>query len=238
MKELLLSGGAPNNPEPTGDVLFLYDPETSKDLISGQVCVALSGGAAVDNITKIDGKGTLKLVGGGSQGLITFPTPLSLEVLSEWTVEWVSRPISIQSGYVTEMFIDTSPSSGYPIGCRWPDGGYGNRAQFNLSNWANENIWHPPFAKAAAEGNTIRWAMVYKGGLIRIYKDGIKQSLAAGTSGIYDKDFISKTVSWPVYHKIYLGYFNGTNSAWTGNFGRLRISNFARYLANYTPVPF
>lgn len=53
MQELLLGGGG-TLPGPTGDVLFLFDPETSKDLITNQVCINLSNGAAVDTLNKID----------------------------------------------------------------------------------------------------------------------------------------------------------------------------------------
>lgn len=43
MRELLLAGDD-KLPDPVGDVLFLFDPGTSKDLISNQICIALSKG--------------------------------------------------------------------------------------------------------------------------------------------------------------------------------------------------
>lgn len=227
-----------NDPPPEGDVLFLYDPATSKDLVSNQVCIALTNGASVDTVVKIDGYNTLKFAAGNQQGLITLPTPINFETLSEWTIEWVSRPTSIGGSYFTEVFLELAVSQGYPMGCRWADGGYGNRLQFNLSNWSNPNIWQPPIVKTQAINNDNRWAIVYKGGIARIYRNGVKQMLAAGTGGVYDKDYIAKTQAFLLASKIYLGYYNSINQAWLGNMGRIRISNFARYLGNYTPVPF
>lgn len=237
MNEMLFSGGA-GIPQPTGDVLFLYDPGTSKDEISGNVCIALSGGAAVDNTFLIDNKATLKFTAAGQQGLITFPTSINLEALTEWTVEWSSRPTTFLTSYVTELFMDLTVSQGYPIGCRWGDGGYGNRLQFNISNWANNNIGQPPIVKTDVTNKINRWAMVFKGGQLRIYKDGVKQLLAFGTSNTYAQDYIGKTQAFPTVTRMYLGYFNSVNQAFAGNMGRIRISNFARYLGNYTPVAF
>ena len=237
MRELLLSGGS-NVPGPTGDVLFLFDPATSKDLVSNQVCIALSGSAAIDTVNQIDNLGTLKLAQASSQGLITLPTPINFEALTEWTVEWVSKPTSIGANYFTELFLDIAVTQGYPIGCRWGDSGYGNRLQFNISNWANANIGQPSLVKTSASNVVNRWAMVYKGGQMKIYYNGVLQALAFGTSTSYAQNYMSKTQAFGVIAKIYIGYYNSINNAWVGNMGRIRISNFARYLGNYTPVPF
>jgi len=84
--------------------------------------------------------------------------------------------------------------------------------------------------------------MVYKGGSVKIYKDGLLQTLTNGTEGTAGSNtsqtFILKTQAWPVFANLILGWFNSTNVAWLGNFGRIRISNFARYLGNHAPLPF
>jgi len=237
MNELLLSGGG-GIPQPTGDVLFLYNPGTGKDEISGLNCIALANGAAVDNTFLIDDKPTLRFAAGNNQGLITLPNPINLEALSEWTLEWSSRPTTFLTSYATEIFMDVTVTQGYPVGCRWGDGGYGNRLQFNISNWSNNNIGQPPFVKANVLNVINRYAMVYKGGQLRIYKDGVKQMVAFGTGSQYTQDYIGKTQAFPTVTKIYLGYYNSINQAFAGNIGRVRISNFARYLGNYTPVAF
>jgi len=225
-------------PPPTGDVLFLYDPATSKDLISNQVCIALANNAAIDIVNKIDDLPTLKLAQGTSQGLITLPTPINFETLSEWTVEWTSKPTSIGSAYFTELFLDIAVTAGYPIGCRWADGGYGNRNQFNIGNWSNNVIGQPAIVKGNAIGKDNRWAMVFRGGQLRIYYNGTLQMIAFGTTNNYAQSYIPKTQAFGLIAKIYIGYYNGINQAWLGNMGRIRISNFARYLGNYIPVPF
>ncbi|MNM47266.1 hypothetical protein D3C81_582290 [compost metagenome] len=238
MRELLLSGGTEDLPEPTGDVLFLFDPGTAKDLISNQICIALANNATIDTINKIDDNPTIRFAQGTSQGLITLPTPINFEALTEWTVEWTSRPTSIGSSYFTELFLDIAVTQGYPIGCRWADGGYGNRNQFNIGNWSNAVLGQPSLVKSQAVNKDNRWAMVYKGGQLRIFYNGVLQMLAFGTGGSYSQSYIDKTQAFGLIAKIYLGYYNGTNQAWLGNMGRVRISNFARYLGNYTPVPF
>lgn len=237
MQELLL-GGSGGAPGPTGDVLFLFDPETSKDLISNQVCIALSNGAAVDTLNKIDDKPTLKLAQATSLGLITLPTPINFEALTEWTVEWTSHPNTIGSSYFTELFLDIAVTQGYPIGCRWGDAGYNNRLQFNIGNWSNSVIGQPAIVKSSVVTKDNRWAMVFKGGQLRIYYNGVLQAIAFGTSTSYGQNYISKSQAFGVIAKIYIGYYNSINQAWLGNMGRIRISNFARYLGNYTPVPF
>ena len=237
MNELLLAIKE-DPPAPTGDVVFLYDPATSKDLISGQVCIALSNNAAIDTINQIDGHSTLKLAQGTSQGLITLPTPINFEALSEWTVEWTSRPTSIGSSYFTELFLDIAVTQGYPIGCRWGDGGYANRLQFNIGNWSNGVIGQPPIAKSSVVSKDNRWAMVFKNAQLRIYYNGVLQLIAFGTTSNYNQNYISKTQEFGLIAKLYIGYYNSINQAWLGNMGRIRISNFARYLGNYTPIPF
>lgn len=239
MLEILLASRGGGEPEPTGDVLFLYDPATNKDLISNTVVGALRTATTVDTLVTLDGQPTVKFGSTAAGAIITLPTPINLEALAEWTVEWSSRPTSMSSSYMNEIFLDLLNTAGYPLGCRWADGGYGNRLQFNISNFANSNLWRPPVDKSAALNKENRWAMVYKGGQVKVYRDGVKQMLAAGTNGgTGTQDFISKTQPFFTVAKIYIGWYNGTNVAFIGNMGRIRISAFARYLGNYSPKPF
>lgn len=238
MIEQMISGNA-RPPTPVGDVLFLYDPASNTDLITGAVCGTLGNGAAADSAVKIDGVNTVKFTASGSYCTILLPTPLNLEALTEWTIEWASRPTSTVNGYLTEMFIDILNTAGYPVGCRWTDGGYGNRLQFNLADWNNLRIWRPAGAHSTVLNKVTRWAMVFRNNRVIVYKDGVAQQLENGTAaGGTTQGYIDKTQAFQTFRKIYLGYYNGVNQAWLGNFGRLRISAFARYLANYTPEPF
>jgi len=237
MHELLLASRSGFIP-PTGDVIFLFDPGTGKDEISNQVCIAMSGGLAVDSTYLMDDKPSLKFTGAANQGLITLPQAINLDTLGDWTIEWSSRPTSFVTTYANELFLDITTTQGYPIGCRWGDGGYGNRLQFNISNWANTNIGQPPINKASVVNKVNRWAMVFRNNLLRIYKDGVLQMIAFGTSTTYAQDYMPKVSTLLTATKMYLGYYNNINQAWLGNFGRIRISNFARYLGNYTPESF
>lgn len=229
-----------STPIPTGDVLFLYDPATNKDLITDTVCGALKANTSVDSVVKIDGYNTLKFAASSAGAVLTFPTTLSLNTMSEWTIEWSSQPTAIGVSYFTELFLDTVPSSGIPLGCRWTDGGYGDKLQFNVADFNNLRLWRPPGNKASAVNRLTRYSMVYKGGVIRVYKDGVLQLVTNGTEAAAptSQTFISKTQAWPVFANLTLGWFNSANVAWLGNFGRIRISNFARYLGNHTPPPF
>ena len=231
---------ADSTPIPTGDVLFLYDPATNKDLISDTICGALKGSTSVDATFQIDGYDTLKFAAASAGAVLTFPTALSLNSMTEWTIEWSSRPTTIGSAYFTELFLDTVPASGIPLGCRWTDSGYGDKMQFNAADFNNLRLWRAAETKASAVNKLTRYSMVYKGGAIRVYKDGVLQMLANGVEGgsSTSQTFIPKTQAWPVFANLTLGWFNAGNTAWLGNFGRIRISNFARYLANYTPAPF
>lgn len=238
MIETLLMGGEPIV-IPTGDVLFLYDPATNKDLITNTVCGALKASTTVDTTVKIDGNDTLKFAAAGAGAVLTFPSGINLNALTEWTIEWSSRPTAIGVSYFTEIFLDTTPSSGVPLGCRWTDGGYGDKLQFNIADFNNARLWRPPFAKPAVVNKLTKYSMVYKGGVVKVYVDGALQTLTNGVEGNgVSQAFISKTQSWGVFTNLTLGYFNSANVAWLGNFGRIRISNFARYLGTHTPPPF
>lgn len=220
--------------------LFLYDPGTNKDLISDTIVGALKANTTVDTSVLIDGRSTIKFAAAASSGVtITLPTAINLDTLPAWTVEWVSRPTSFPTDYANELFLDTLTGITNVIGCRWSNLGYGNRLQFNMSNWANSFIWRPPVAKADVVNTIVRWAMVYQNNQVAIYKDGVRQMLANGTStSTGTQNYIDKTMAFPTVARIHLGYYNGTNQSFLGNIGRIRISDGARYTANYTPIPF
>lgn len=237
MYELLATNRSEIIP-PTGDVIFLFDPASGKDEVTDQFCITMANGLAIDTSYLIDNKPTLKFTGASNQGLITLPQAINFDTLDDWTIEWSSRPTSFITNYANELFLDITNTQGYPIGCRWGDSGYGNRLQFNISNWANANIGQPPVNKASVVNKVNRWAMVFRNAQLRIYKDGVLQSLAFGTSTSYTQDYLAKSGTLITATKLYLGYFNSINQAWLGNFGRIRISNFARYLDSYTPEGF
>lgn len=238
MIELL--GSSKYTPPQTGDVLFLYDPATNKDLISNTTVGVLKAATAVDNTVLIDGQPTVKFTGTGAGVQINLPTALNLEALTNWTLEWSSIMNAYQGGYATEIFMDLTNSAGYPVGCRWTDGGYQERNQFNAGDWANARIWRPDITKTQAIGKLNKWALVRNGNEFYVMLNGVRQLLENGTSsGGSKQSYFSKTQALlNAVTRFYIGYYNGTNLAYPGNFGRIRFSNFARYINNYTPQPF
>lgn len=239
MIELLNSITEQTKP-PEGDALFLYDPATNKDLISNIVVGALKAGTVVDSTYLIDNQPTLRVDNANAGAVLTFPSSIDLNALTEWTLEWSSRPTSIGGYYFTELFLDVAGGSGYPVGCRWTDTGYGNTLQFNAADWANERIWRPPFTKSTAVNTLNRYALVFKGGNFTVFRNGTKQMLTNATGGVGSttQDYFPKTQAWGLFKILTLGYLNSVNSSWIGNYGRIRISNFARYLGSYTPEAF
>jgi hypothetical protein len=233
----LLGGTKAEEPQ-TGDVLFLYDPATNKDLISDTVVGAIKTATEVDPAVLIDGQSTLKTSSVNSGVLITLPTALDLETMQNWTLEWSSIWNAYQSGYATELFMDITNTAGFPIGCRWTDGGYQERNQFNASDWNNARIWRPSSTKTQVIGQLNRWALVRKGSYFFVMLNGVRQLLENGTVNGTKQSLFNKTQALPTVTKMYLGYFNATNRCYPGNFGRIRFSNFARYVGDYTPQPF
>lgn len=222
-----------------GTTLFLYDPATNKDLVTGTTCGVLRSGTTVDSTILIDGNSTIKSTTGTHGATITFPTPLDLGSLAEWTIEWNSLPNSIGYGYSTELMLNW-PAGPY-MGCRWADGGFGNRLQFSGGGTGFSNvatIWRTPETNVQAANKLARYAMVLADGKISVYKNGIKQSMNNGTTNAITQDyFVKATIPQPLT-TMSIGWLNSTFISWQGNFGRVRISAGARYLANYTPVPF
>lgn len=224
----------------TGTTLFLYDPATNRDLVTGTVCGAIRSGTTVDGTILIDGSPTLKSTTGTHGVDITFPTPLDLNSLSEWTIEWSSKPVTIRAEYSSELFLNWP--SGPLFGCRWTDSGYGHRLQFTDGAWTNPTLWRPEsFTKTNATTKINRYAMVFKDGKISVYIDGVKQMLENGSdiAGPNTKqNFFPKATTWQPLTRLLLGYYSATYPSFLGNYGRVRISAGARYLANYTPAAF
>ncbi|MNI53907.1 hypothetical protein D3C73_1087660 [compost metagenome] len=218
------------------NVLFLYDPATNKDLVTGTTCGVVRANTPVDSVVMIDGNPTLKAAVSTSGVAITFPTPIDLGILDEWTIEWAAFPTSVPANYATEMLMNY-PGGGY-IGARWTDAGFGARLQFTGGGFGNAaTIWRIPTNYAQASGHLARYAMVYKDGLISVYKDGVKQTMNNGTGQSTSSTSFPKAAGWQPFTTMNLGWINSTYISWLGNYGRVRISSTARYLANYTPQP-
>lgn len=221
----------------TAKTLFLYDPATNTDLVTNTVVGAMRAGTTVDETVLIDGHPTIKLASATQGVLVTFPTPLDLGNMLEWTIEWSSFPTAIGTNYFTDLYLNWT--GGPYIGARWTDAGFGHRLQFSASGFSNlSSIWRIPTTKAQAVNKLAKYAMVFKDGKVSVFKDGVKQTMNNGTTNNISSDYMTKDVVWQPLTTLNLGWMNSTNSAFTGNSGRIRISQGARYLTNYTPEPF
>lgn len=220
------------------NAIFLFDPATNTDLVTGQVCGAYVGGAVADSSITIDGHATAKMDNVNAGIGITFPKPLNLEALPEWTIEWSDRPTNIRAYYANELLLTTSNS--VVIGGRWTDGGFLERLQFTLTGFGNVNtIWRLDGTKAATYNVVNRYAMVFKDGRMSVYQNGVKQMMQNSTYGSGTRqDYIPKGAAWANFVTMALGFRESTNASFIGNYGRVRISDRARYTSDYTPQPF
>lgn len=236
MIEQLLVQLATSPPE-TGDVLFLYDPETNSDLTGRGATSTLTGGAVLDTVDLIHGVPTLKFPTASAKQVITFPADLNLTD-SNWTLEWSAYYDPIAANiYRNDLIVDArvSPNGIYT---RFGDNGFNNRFVLaDLRGSANPALTQPtPYTKTALQSQVWHWALVSIAGLVKLYCNGNQVIMALGyNSTTYNKS------TFPVggmngLYQMRIGDANGSSvMAATGYRGRIRLSNFARYKSNYTP---
>lgn len=224
------------------DVLFMYDPATNTDLVTGLTCGVKLNSTTVDNVTLIDSQPTVKMAATNQGVTITFPTSIDLNSMPEWTIEWVSRPTSINTSYANELtLLDASGAGNMYIGCRWTDTGFANTLQFTLNGYGNTSTcWRAmSVTKSVAVNKLSRYAMVFKDNKLTVYRDGVLLTVTNGTGGSgVNQTFINKIQALNPFTRMYIGWANSTYISPIGNFGRVRISGIARYTSNYTPQPF
>lgn len=223
------------------NVLFVYDPATNTDLVTGLTCGTKLGATAADSAVLIDGQPTVKLATTAQGVTIAFPTPINLDAMTEWTIEWSSLPTSINASYANELnLLDAANTASNYVGCRWPDGGFANALQFTLNGYGNTSTcWRAlSVTKTVALNKISRYAMVFKNNRMTVYRDGVLLTVTNGTSGNgTSQTFINKIQQNNPHTKMFIGWANSTYVSTVGNVGRVRISNIARYDGNYTPAP-
>lgn len=239
MIEAMLSRAAAFTEE-TGDVIFLYDPVTNTDLSGRGAVTTLSGGAVADTNILINGQPTLNFPTVSAKQVVVFPADLNLAI-GNWTLEWSFINNIAPAAYANE-FMMYSRTGGFGVGVytRFGDSGFGNR--WNLSDprgAGDPNLTQPlPYSKAMLVGLTTNVAMVSIAGLIKVYVNGVVQTMALGAgSGTYNRATFAAQGMDKIYQFV-MGDANGSSvRAVPGNRGRIRLSNFARYTRNYTPGP-
>lgn len=223
-------------PEDTGNVIFLYDPVTNTELMGTNPTIVLSGGAVADAANPIDGRSSLSFPSTSAGLLITFATPLNLQG-KNWTVEWSSKNTTAAASYAHEFSL-LSSTAGTGVLSRYGDQGFQNRLHFGTSFGVANNTWAPAITKANATNVLNHYALVCKDGQIKIFCNGLQQSLARGTTTVYNLQSFTPQDSLANITRLRLGFEASSTPAVTGYHGRIRISDFARYSRSYTYVPF
>lgn len=229
----------PQPPDLAG--VFLFDPETRTDLINNNATVSASG-TSIDTSYLIDGKPTTKLLSTGDFLVITIPTPIDLDA-SDWTVEWSCRATAFQDSKYEGEFGGMTTAGKY-LYSRWTDGGYGYFLQSFVGSGATGAVlWRILPAKQSVVGILRRMALVCKAGVVTVFKDGVPQRVGnwdnvGGASQAVTQDNFPKEANMGKLSSIRLGSSGSTTPAALSNIGRIRISNYARYISTYTPVPF
>ncbi|WDS62036.1 hypothetical protein [Pseudomonas phage D6] len=238
MFESLLSAGGIVHQD-TGDVIFLYDPDTNQDLSGNGAVSVLSGGAVRSDTQLVDGLPSLSLPTVAAKQLITFPTPLNLRD-TNWTLEWSSFCSTVPSAYANDLILDSNGPTTGALYTRYGDSGFGNRfVVSDLRGSANPALTRPiAYTKAALQNQLVHWALVQAEGNIFVYKDGIRQMLAGGASSTTYNIQSTTAINIESVYQIRAGDANGSSvRASPGYKGRIRLSNYARYRSNYTPQP-
>jgi hypothetical protein len=221
--------------------VFLFDHETRTDLINNNASVTVSG-ATVDTTYLIDGFPTTKLPSITSYMLITIPTPLELDA-NDWTLEWSRMGSAYQATrYDGEIRCSTTASKW--LVSRWTDAGYGSQLQNIAGVGTNEaDFWRIPGTKQSTVGILQRMALVCRQGVIFVFKDGVPQkvtnwNIVGGAANQVTRNSFNKEAGMGKLNTIRLGWLSTVAPAAISNIGRIRFSDYARYIHPYTPVPF
>lgn len=239
--ELLLSTAQVVEQPPDLPGVFLFDHETRTDLVSNNASVTFAG-ATVDTSYLIDGHPTTNLPSTASYLLITLPTPLELDA-SDWTLEWSRMATAFQATrYDGEIRCGTTASKW--IISRWTDAGYGTQLQTLVGAGSSEaDLWRIPGAKQTVVNVLQRMALVCRQGVVTVFKDGVPQkitnwNIVGGSANQVTRSNFNKDPVVGKMNSIRLGWVSTTLPAAISNIGRIRFSDYARYIHPYTPIPF
>jgi hypothetical protein len=229
MIEALLQHSGPFR-EDTGNVLFLFDPETGTDLMGSTPTVAYTNSAGPDAFA-IRGKPTYALPNTNAGLTITLATPLNLQG-KNWTLEWSTYNTGAFSAYAWELGL-VNASAG--IQARYGNSGFGSRLQVGTNFRTVGAAWNPPVSNASTLNVLKEYALVCKNNAISMFVDGKKQKFANGTGSVYNTDSFAPADDLSGLTRIIAGFQGSTVPAVISKHGRIRISDFARYTRDYEP---
>lgn len=240
MIEQLLNLG--NQKEEIGETVFLFDPGTMSDLVGSNITYTTYGLAVVNTDTTIDGQPTISTPNTSSGIVVTFEQPFNF-AMGNWTLEW-------------SEYMSTNPGSNYHAGVcmytddvmtgalangilsRWGNTGFGNRLSVGNIFSSVSTVFNAPVTKATSSGSIIHYALSCRTGKVSFFKDGELTKLAGGTSVTYNQDNYPLVRPIDNLTKLAIGFFTGGTASRPGFFGRVRLSNYARYTKNYIHEPF
>lgn len=241
MIEQMLNSGAYTPQPPDLPGIFLFDHQSRTDLVNNNATVSVSG-AAVDSTYLIDGFPTTKLAATTHYMLITIPTPIELDA-NDWTVEWSCMVSAFQATRYDGEFAG-STTAAKALTSRWTDAGYGSALQTYVGAAASAAVlWRIAPAKQSVVGFLRRMAIVCRSGVITVFKDGQPQMVSnwdnvGNASKVVTQKTFPKEAGMGKLNLIRLGWASTVSPAAISNIGRIRISDYARYIHPYTPVPF
>lgn len=164
---------------------------------------------------------------------IRLAAPLDLTA-GEWTFEYSCIIDGPANEYIGELVIgQTQFSTG--LGSRWGNPGFGNRFQFATGNGL-EDVNSTQIVKAD-RALLRRVALVKVGTLITVYVDGTKRMLANSVGTSYTVNGLPIPAELSSTQFFVFGV-RANFGPCRMRMGPMRLSNFARYTADYTPVPF
>ena len=201
---------------------FVIDTGVMSDVSGNGASCAMVASAAQDSSMKMDGKPSTKIATGASKLRITLPKNWNTLFSSgNWTVEWSAYN---SEGTVSDVYATDIQVSGnvLDIGVSTITtltGLLANQCIGTNLGGTKVSFWRLPVTKTAAYKKLIRYCMQMQDGQLIFYMDGQKQTVST----------IALTVATTP----------GTPMSGAAvYYGNVRVSNFARYKANYTPIPF
>lgn len=241
MIESLLSTTQVVDQPPDLPGVFLFDHATRTDLMNNNATVTASG-ATIDTAYLIDGLATAKFSATTDYLLINIPTPLELDT-SDWTLEWSCMASAFQATRYDGEIRGITTGSKFIIS-RWTDSGYGYQLQTLVGAGATEDVlWRIPGTKQSVVSQLRRMALVCRQGVITTFKDGVPQkvtnwNIVGNASKQVTRDNFNKEAVVGKLNAIRLGWISTALPAAVSNVGRIRFSDYARYIRAYTPTPF
>lgn len=242
MFEQLLTPHKADVPE-TGEAIFYIDMATVKETINNRPIV-LSAGAVSSTALLIDGKPTLYMPQSGGSGSRLYMSLNPAIDLSQtnWTMEWSEHRISNAVTWTNEVYM-TDPTLFKGFTMRFGDAGYANLLMFaddNNSGVNRSECRFPDVGTTTHTGMVARYAVTCDSSRkLRFYINGQLINVIRGNSSgtVQDYHQSGPASNFANLTTLYMGALNANANNVARYLGNVRISNYVRYTANYTPEP-